>query len=302
MDKNIFWITVLSLFAAVFLIGTGVSLWNRRLAKAIREREKFARAVNDLKSQMASWIKIFPGAIYRCKPDEARTMVFVSDAILPITGYPALDFTARIRHFPNLIHPEDQALAAFQIGQGLKRARCFEVEYRIQRSDGEIRRILEKGVGSGRSGHNDTGCGYEWIDGIIMDITGPTQNEESLRLLNGMFRSLIDEMPDLIFFKDRKGVFLECNKAFAASAEKESDGIIGKTDYDLFSKELADRFRENDLKMLSKMKPRRSLGWLSRKDGQKMLMETLRTPLIDADDKVVGLVGVSRIKRLKAED
>ncbi len=305
MTNHLFWTSVFSLFAVVFCIGMGLSVWNRRLAKEIRERKRFGRALAEAKSQMASWIKVFPGAVYRCKPDEDRTMAFVSDAIESVTGYPASDFSTRVRHYPHLIHPEDQALTAFQIEQALKRNQCFDVEYRIRRADGEIRRIQEKGWGAGRNGHDDAGGGHAWIDGIIMDVTGPRQNEEELRLLNGMFRSLIDAMPDLVFFKDRKGVYLECNKAFAKSAGRDTGEIIGKTDYEVFDKELADRFRESDLKMVSKMKSRRSLEWLTRTDGRKTLLETLKAPLIDAEGKVVGLVGVSRnitmIKRLAAE-
>jgi PAS domain S-box-containing protein len=312
MNKNTLWITGLSLFAALCFIGRGLSVWNRRLTEAMRERKKLAGALADAKSQMASWVKIFPGAVYRSTPDPDRTMVFVSDAIESVTGYPALDFTSRIRRYPQMIHPEDQAMAVFQIEQGLKRDRCFEVEYRVTGADGKTRRILEKGVGAGTGGHDDAGSAYEWIDGAIMDITGSRQTEEMLRRIAGMFRSLVDAMTDSIFFKDRKGVYLECNKAFAESIGKEPAWIIGKTDYDLFNKELADRLRESDLKMLSKLKPRRTHAWFTRADGKKVLLETLKTPLLDADGKVVGLVGVSRdvtlikrlaqeIRRLKAE-
>jgi PAS domain S-box-containing protein len=306
MDKDFLWITALGLLTTAAAAVIGLSFGNRRLQKAVRERKKFGRALSEANSRMASWMALFPGPVYRCTPDDDRAFLVVGDSIESVTGYPASDFTSRIRDYAHLIHPEDQAVTAFQMAQALKRGKCFEMKYRIQTADGKTRWILDKGMGSGKSGSEDPEQGIGWIDGIILDVTESKQDKEFLRMKEAMFRSLIDATPDLIVFKDRKGGYLDCNRAFADSIGKKRAEIIGKTDYDVLDREKADRSRETDLKMLSKMKPRKSREWFYSGDGRpKRLMETLKTPLFDADGKVIGLVSLSRditpLKRLAAE-
>lgn len=66
-------------------------------------------------------------------------------------------------------------------------------------------------------------------------------------------RALHDEIPDLVFYRDIKGVYLGCNSAFYAFAGHACEAnIIGLTNYDLFDQETADFFRQQDLAVLSK--------------------------------------------------
>ena len=66
-------------------------------------------------------------------------------------------------------------------------------------------------------------------------------------------RALHDGIPDLVFYRDIKGVYLGCNSAFYAFAGHACEAnIIGLTNYDLFDQETADFFRQQDLAVLSK--------------------------------------------------
>jgi PAS domain-containing protein len=70
--------------------------------------------------------------------------------------------------------------------------------------------------------------------------------------------NLLMSVPDLIFYKDLKGVYLECNPAFSEFTDRAIDEIIGKTDYDLFEKEVVDYFHMNDCKTMKDGRPRKS--------------------------------------------
>ena len=81
-----------------------------------------------------------------------------------------------------------------------------------------------------------------------LDLEKELRSAAELTELMGSMSSLLTNMPAMSFSKDAEtGVYLACNKAFAAYAGKsDSKEIIGLTDYDLFSKEEAKRFIEND--------------------------------------------------------
>ncbi|MBF0228927.1 MAG: response regulator [Desulfamplus sp.] len=109
-----------------------------------------------------------------------------------------------------------------------------------------------------------------------------------------LLTSLLHSMYDIVFFKDINGVYLGCNKSFADHVGRSVEDIVGKTDYDLYTKEEADFFIENDRKMLDLMAPRHSEECISYPDGQKRTIDTIKTPYLDSKGKLIGIIGVSR--------
>ncbi|MDD2541298.1 MAG: GAF domain-containing protein, partial [Desulfuromonadaceae bacterium] len=57
---------------------------------------------------------------------------------------------------------------------------------------------------------------------------------------SALLRRIIDSIPDLIFFKDVKSVYLGCNKAFERFTGRTEMAQVGKTDFDFFDHELAE--------------------------------------------------------------
>jgi len=109
-----------------------------------------------------------------------------------------------------------------------------------------------------------------------------------------LLEALMDSIPDLIFYKDQQSVYLGCNTAFANFVGVHKNTIIGKTDLDLFPKDVADFFREKDRAMLATGKARRNEEWVNFPNGSKVLLDTLKTPYYSPDDKLIGLIGISR--------
>jgi PAS domain S-box-containing protein len=109
-----------------------------------------------------------------------------------------------------------------------------------------------------------------------------------------LFESLLDSLPDLVFFKDLHGFYLGCNPAFAEVVGRSKAEIIGKTDYDLFDRETADSFSGHDKLALTAGHARRSEEWLTCANGKKVILNTLRTPCRDHDGSVIGISGLSR--------
>jgi PAS domain S-box-containing protein len=109
-----------------------------------------------------------------------------------------------------------------------------------------------------------------------------------------LLRALIDSIPDLIFFKDHESIYLGCNKAFEAFAGRSEKNLIGRTDLDLFPREVGEFFREMDRQMMAQRTARRNEEWVDYPDGRHVYLETLKTPFYDKDGNVLGLIGISR--------
>lgn len=106
--------------------------------------------------------------------------------------------------------------------------------------------------------------------------------------------TLINAMPDLIFYKNMEGVYVECNKAFGDLLAKHPTEIIGMTDYDLFSQEIADFLREKDKEMLDKKEKMIDEEWVTYPNQQKVLLETIKFPFISDEGETIGIIGMSR--------
>ena len=107
--------------------------------------------------------------------------------------------------------------------------------------------------------------------------------------------NLYDAIPDLVWVKDLNGVYLSCNPVFCRFFGATEHQIVGHTDYDFVSKELADSFRINDMAAAAAGEPSRNDEWLTFADnGYRGLFETIKTPMRDKDGHLLGILGIAR--------
>ncbi|MDY6804043.1 MAG: PAS domain-containing protein [Cyanobacteriota bacterium] len=139
---------------------------------------------------------------------------------------------------------------------------------------------------------------------MVRNITGRKQVEAALAQERSLLRCLIDSIPDLIFYKDRNGVYQIGNQAFAALVDRRESEIAGLTDGELFSAEAAEFFQEKDCQMMAEGKQRQNEEWLTYPNGKRRLFDTLKTPVLDAGGEILGIIGISRdiTERKQAEE
>lgn len=125
---------------------------------------------------------------------------------------------------------------------------------------------------------------------------------------NFQLKNLIDNLPGDIYWKDTEGIWSGVNKRGAQSLLqigfiRDRSDVIGKSDYQLFSKETADEYRKNDLEVMSLKTEmtREEINQLP--NGEKIIQLSSKRPLWDKEGNVVGVVGntidISYLKKLK---
>ncbi len=169
---------------------------------------------------------------------------------------------------------------------------------------GETRTIESVGIGGGvrrvylstKGPLYDQGGNIVGLVGISRDITERKQAEEELRVSQHTLREVLDNIPQSIYWKDRNSVFLGCNKALADDlGYSDPSEVIGKTDYDICSKELADTYRADDSIVMASGQPKYSFEEMqTRADGQKVWLNTSKVPIRDEAGTVIGVLGISR--------
>ena len=167
-------------------------------------------------------------------------------------------------------------------------------EIKIQKKNGEVRWVQQKNLII-RNSRNKAVA----IEGIVTDITNRKITEEALIYSEAQKNAILNNLPHLAWLKDCDGKYLSVNESFALSVDKTVDEVIGKTDYDLYPQEIAQCYREQDLKIIITQKQ----AFFDEKTNDRWF-ETFKAPIFDTQGNVMGVTGISLeiSKRKKSEE
>ena len=130
--------------------------------------------------------------------------------------------------------------------------------------------------------------------GIIRDITDRKKAELAIEREKSMLTSLINSLPDVVFFKDAKGDYLGCNKGFETLVGKPQSEFINQSDHAIYPLELAQQLQAKDRDIFNNGKAVTHEEWVNYPGGRKVLLDTIKTPFQSSKGENLGLVGVSR--------
>jgi diguanylate cyclase (GGDEF)-like protein/PAS domain S-box-containing protein len=128
---------------------------------------------------------------------------------------------------------------------------------------------------------------------IKQDITERKRAEEELYRAHQMLQTILNTIPQRVFWKDRNCTYVGCNRAFATDAGLNNPAeIIGKSDFELAWSGTADRYRADDKLVMEQGSTKLNFDETqSRPDGSLRWRRTNKLPLRDREGKVIGVIG-----------
>lgn len=218
--------------------------------------------------------------------DLATNKLYWSAEAYRIFGFAPDEECASRTLFMSLLHPDDRARVGRAIQAAIHEGRPYQVEHRVCCRSGVERWVQERG-----EVRRDASGRPEKFVGTVLDITARKQAEEALRVREERYRTLIEALPQRVFFKDRESVFVSANPHFAADLGVSPAEIVGKTDHDFFPPELADKYRADDRRVMETGLAE-TLEERNVVQGEERFVEVVKAPVFSDAGKVVGVLGL----------
>ena len=136
--------------------------------------------------------------------------------------------------------------------------------------------------------------GKPCVLGFFADVSSLQRANDELDHKTALMSSLLEAMPDLVFWKDTNCNYIDCNEEFARRLGVPKDQVTGKSDADLYPPDLAAAFTDDDRRILEGGPQRRSEGRLPNPDGSITYTEVVKLPLRSASGELLGLLGLVR--------
>lgn len=125
----------------------------------------------------------------------------------------------------------------------------------------------------------------------VIESSERKKAEDKLQANENKYRTLLEKLPQKIFLKDRDSVYVSCNENYAKDLNIKVKEIAGKTDYDFFPKELAEKYRADDRRIMESGKSE-DIEEKYIQEGQEVIVHTVKTPVRDEQGNITGVLGI----------
>ena len=134
--------------------------------------------------------------------------------------------------------------------------------------------------------------GQVLLQATVRDITKRKQAEEAVKESEERLQSILDNSTAVIYVKDLDGRYILINHWFETLFNVDRVSVKGKTDYDIFPREMADAFRKNDLKVIKAKAPIEFDEIALHDDGIHSYI-SIKFPLFNSAGEIYAVCGIS---------
>ncbi len=256
--------------------------------KAFESLKKNERALKESERQLQTLLSNLPGMAYRCKNDLFWTMLFVSKGCEQVVGYKAEELeNSSIISYGKIIHPQDRKRVWREVQNKVSTQRKYPIVYRIITSKGEVRWVWEQAQGV-----FDEEGKLLFIEGFITDITHQRKTEKALKHYGDFLRTIIDNIPFPMYYKDIQGKYMGCNKEFYRYLGKTKEEVIGKTVDDLLIPSQAAQSKAKDRELLKTKEHQKYETRITFPDGKSMEVVLHKSVFLNEEGEPGGIIGV----------
>jgi phosphoserine phosphatase RsbU/P len=200
-------------------------------------------------------------------------------------------FGGRYAQFLEMIHAENRQQVAREFSQALESRAEYDGEFRVVWPNGSVHTLRARSkVCCDKQGKPVQ------MTGVCWDVSERAEMESALARERFLLKTLMDNLPDHIYFKDRESRFIAANRAMVALFGLEDPAqVLGKTDADLFTPEHAQAALHDEQEILRTGQPLVNMEeketW---PDGRETWVSTTKLPLRDPSGQIIGTFGLSR--------
>ena len=243
----------------------------RKVLNELKENEERFRKLSDL---------TFEGVLIH----DDGVMLDCNQSFLRIVGYEREELIGK-NVIKIIIVPDDVRTVAEKVKNN--DTRPYEVK--AKRKNGEIFPVEIES-------HDIVLDGESVRVAAIRDVTKQYKQKELIKKEQWLFKTLMNNLPDSIYFKDLQSKFIRVNNHIISKFNFKSDSdLLGKSDFDFFDEEHARPAFEDEQEIIrSKIPIVNKIEKESWKDGTFGWGSTTKLPLIDMDGNVVGTFGITR--------
>jgi PAS domain S-box-containing protein len=131
-------------------------------------------------------------------------------------------------------------------------------------------------------------------DDLKYEISEKKEAERRLQRTLMIQNAILDNIPDMAWLKDKEGKFLAVNGPFARSCGISREELLGKTDFDFWPPELAQRYRDDDEQVMKSGARKNIEETLVHTEERDVWIETIKSPIYDENREVMGTTGIAR--------
>jgi PAS domain S-box-containing protein len=257
-------------------------------ARDVSEMYEVRRQLEQREAELRDIFNSISDSLWRAEvsPEGVWKIRYLSPVIERLTGRPPSFFMNSPDAWLSIVHPEDRPRMLerwTEVRNGtIERA---EDEYRVLLPDGEVR-WLRDSVSIQRQKD-----GSLLVHGVTSDVTERRKIWEQLRYSEAKYRTLIENLEQCVFLKDRQLRFAAVNPKFCEALGKPESEVLGKTDYDFYPPHLAEKYRADDMVVLTTGKIL-ELEEENVSEGRTRLVRVVKRPMRDEQGNIVGVLGI----------
>ena len=246
----------------------------KKTEEALQHSEEYFRAITENSSDIIIIV------------DKKGTILYVSSSIERFSGYKPEELIGKSAF--DFIHPDDFPRAVNDFSKTIQtKDVAVPNSFRVRHKDGS--EFVLEGVGKNLLDN-------PVIKGFVMnvrDVTERKKAEQVLKASEKKYRTLIENVPQKIFLKDKDSVYVSCNENYARDLKIKHEEITDKTDYDFYPEELAEKYRADDKRIMQSGKIE-DIEEKYIQDGKEFWVHTVKTPVKDDKGNIIGVLGVFR--------